>query len=270
VAVELRQALNAVKGQVDLHLVSYLEEKQIAQEVRDMLVYALLGEGKRLRPALCLWACLAVGGNPSWAMEAAAGVECIHAFSLVHDDLPGMDNSELRRGKLVVHRVFGVGEAILVGDALFALGMELIGRGVRTLDAAKVCRLLVEAARSTGVEGMIGGQFDDIRPRMDERKTARLFQLALHLGCALGGGGVAEEEALLRYGLHLGLAFQLEDDLLDLESETTPSWARQLGPEEARRGIARHGGEALAALAAVRGDTSLLEALVGDLAGRQE
>ncbi|MCX5975661.1 MAG: polyprenyl synthetase family protein [Coprothermobacterota bacterium] len=286
---ELLDALTEVKREVDSYLTASLDEMPIESRAREMLVYAALGEGKRLRPALLLWACQSVGRGSSlpggssgsgWqsVLAAAAGVECLHAFSLVHDDLPGMDNADQRRGKPSVHRVFGVGEAILVGDALFALGLQLIARSLVALSVLEACQLMEEACRAVGVEGMIGGQFVDIEARrrdeegwrwLNERKTARLFQLALRLGTALGGGDDTQQRILQRYGLELGLAFQLVDDLLDLPGEDVLSWARALGPDESRRRVEEYSRSALAHLEGFPGEPRFLRLLVTYLAERK-
>jgi geranylgeranyl pyrophosphate synthase len=205
-------------------------------------------------------------------------VECLHAFSLVHDDLPGMDNADQRRGKPSAHRLFGVGEAILVGDALFALGFQLIARSLAALPASEACQLMEEACRAVGAEGMIGGQFVDIAPRqrdeegwrrLNERKTARLFQLALRLGVALGGGDERQQRILQHYGLQLGLAFQLVDDLLDFPSEDNLSWAAALGSDEAWRRVKEHSRSALDSLEGFPGEPRFLRMLVPFLAERK-
>lgn len=286
---ELLDALTEVKREVDFYLTASLDEIPIEPKAREMLAYAALGEGKRLRPALLLWACQSVrrgscstasSAGSEWqsVLAAAAGVECLHAFSLVHDDLPGMDNADQRRGKPSVHRVFGVGQAILVGDALFALGLQLIARSLVALPASEACQLMEEACRAVGAEGMIGGQFVDIEPRqrdeggwrwLNECKTARLFQLALRLGTALGGGDETQQRILQHYGLELGLAFQLVDDLLDLPGEDVLSWARALGPDESRRRVEEHSRSALASLEGFPGEARFLRLLVTYLAERK-
>ncbi len=286
---ELMDALVEIKREVDSQLIASLDEIPLELKVREMLTYAALGEGKRLRPALLLWAFQSVRGDSSpkegsagnerqSALLAAAGVECLHAFSLVHDDLPGMDNADQRRGKPSVHRGFGVGQAILVGDALFALGFQLIARSLAILPVFEACSLMEETCRAVGAEGMIGGQFADIELRqrdqdswrwLNERKTARLFQLALHLGAALGGGDEGQRKILQRYGLELGLAFQLVDDLLDLSSEDILSWASVLGPDESWRRVEEYSRSALAHLEGFPGETRLLRMLVTYLTERK-
>ena len=199
----------------------------------DAMRYAVLDGGKRLRPLLVLAACEAVGGNSQAALRAACAVELIHAYSLVHDDLPCMDNDVLRRGKPTVHVKFGEAEALLAGDALQALAFELLtpdDAGVPPAMQALMCRLL---ARSAGADGMAGGQAIDLQSvgrRLDEaalrdmhqRKTGALLQASVELGAACAPSPLqgASAEALRRYGAAVGLAFQVVDDILDVTADS--------------------------------------------------
>lgn len=190
------------------------------------LQYALAGRGKRLRPTLTIEAAMACGGRADDALPAAAAVELVHTFSLVHDDLPAMDDDDLRRGRPTVHKQFDEAAAVLAGDALSAMAFEVlaIGYAERPNVAAATVR---ELARATGVVGMIGGQALDIageNRRLDldslrdihARKTGALLASA----CVLGGLAVAADDAtigrLRRFGQQLGLAFQIADDVLDV------------------------------------------------------
>ena len=200
----------------------------------DAMRYAVLDGGKRLRPLLVLAACEAVGGNVQAALRAACAVELIHAYSLVHDDLPCMDNDVLRRGKPTVHVKFGEAEALLAGDALQALAFELLtpdDAGVPPAMQALMCRLL---ARSAGADGMAGGQAIDLQSvgrKLDEaalrdmhqRKTGALLQASVELGAACAPSPLqgASAEALRRYGAAVGLAFQVVDDILDVTADST-------------------------------------------------
>lgn len=187
--------------------------------------YAALGPGKRVRPYLVIRACELVGGEVSAAWPVAAAVECIHAFSLVHDDLPAMDDDDLRRGRPACHKQFDEATAILAGDALVMLAFELAVRPAgRSRNAG---RLVTELAKGAGWSGMIGGQVADIQGQskppslalvksIHERKTARLFETACRLGAITGGGDDDAVDAVGDYGRLLGCAFQIADDLLDL------------------------------------------------------
>ena len=193
--------------------------------------YAVLDGGKRLRPLLVLAACEAVNGNPQAALRAACAVELIHAYSLVHDDMPCMDNDVLRRGKPTVHVKFGEARALLAGDALQALAFELLTPDDDTLDAAtqaRLCRMLASAA---GGQGMAGGQAIDLASvglpltsqqlhEMHRLKTGALLQASVLMGASCGRASGKVTDALRDYGAALGLAFQVVDDILDVTADS--------------------------------------------------
>jgi farnesyl diphosphate synthase len=193
--------------------------------------YAVLDGGKRLRPLLVLAACEAVGGNPEAALRAACAVELIHAYSLVHDDMPCMDNDVLRRGKPTVHVRFGEAQALLAGDALQALAFELLTPEDSAMPAdmqARLCRMLAQAA---GCQGMAGGQAIDLASvgqpissaqlhEMHRLKTGALLQASVMMGAACGMPGGAAQLALADYGAAIGLAFQVVDDVLDVVADS--------------------------------------------------
>jgi farnesyl diphosphate synthase len=193
--------------------------------------YAVQGGGKRLRPLLVLAACEAVQGNEEAALRAACAVELIHAYSLVHDDMPCMDNDILRRGKPTVHVKFGQAQALLAGDALQALAFELLapeGGAVPAPVQAKLCRLL---ARAAGHVGMAGGQAIDLASvgqsltetqlrEMHRRKTGALLQGSVMMGAACGSPATPAQSALAAYGDAMGLAFQVVDDILDVTADS--------------------------------------------------
>ncbi len=193
--------------------------------------YAVLDGGKRLRPLLVLATCNAVGGLREAALRAACAVELIHAYSLVHDDMPCMDDDVLRRGKPTVHVKFGEAQALLAGDALQALAFELLVPGDGSLPdamSARLCRLLALAA---GADGMAGGQAVDLASvgvaldqpaleAMHRRKTGALLQASVTMGAATGAPAPDTLAALTEYGAHLGLAFQVVDDILDVTADS--------------------------------------------------
>ena len=198
----------------------------------DAMRYAVLDGGKRLRPLLVLAASESVQGNPRAALRAACAVELIHAYSLVHDDMPCMDNDVLRRGKPTVHVQFGEARALLAGDALQALAFELLtpeGADVPPAMQAELCRLL---ARAAGAQGMAGGQAIDLasvgKPlsetelrSMHERKTGALLQASVRMGAACGSAVTpAARAALDDFGAVIGLAFQVVDDILDVTADS--------------------------------------------------
>ena len=191
--------------------------------------YSLLGGGKRLRPILSLMAAEACGGDPAVAMPAACALEMVHTYSLIHDDLPAMDDDDLRRGRPTCHKAFDEATAILAGDALLTLAFEVVARDLRPADAAVDClRTLAEAS---GMVGMVGGQMADLlaEGRTDgtlegleaihRRKTGALLNAALRLGGLAVGAPEASLRALDVYGHAVGLAFQIVDDLLDVQGD---------------------------------------------------
>jgi geranylgeranyl diphosphate synthase type II len=182
--------------------------------------YSLFAGGKRLRPALALGACEIVSGNDEAALPAACALEMIHTYSLIHDDLPAMDNDDLRRGKPTLHKVCGEAMAILAGDGLLTMAFDVLA-GVNNI------RVIREVARAAGVSGMVGGQALDMMSegkkislgqlqRLHECKTGALIRVAVRSGAMSGGADAKQLDALTLYGEKLGLAFQITDDILDI------------------------------------------------------
>jgi geranylgeranyl pyrophosphate synthase len=226
------------------------------------MTYAMFPGGKRLRPALTFLAYEAAGGTGGGALPAATAVELVHGFSLVHDDLPCLDDSPLRRGRPSVHRQFDEATAVLAGDALLALAFEILARPVRGLPAERSLRIALVLARAAGAPGMIGGQAAERelgRPalgaltRVHELKTGRLFEAAALAGAHAAGAPPPVAAALERYARALGLAFQIADDLLDFtpSAKGAPdSYPGVLGRSGAAAALAR--AEATAVRAAAR------------------
>ncbi len=236
--------------------------------------YAVLGGGKRLRPLLALAACESVSGNAEGALRAACALELIHAYSLVHDDMPCMDNDVLRRGKATVHVKYGQAMALLSGDALQALAFELLTplhSGIPDAMQAKLCALL---ARAAGEAGMAGGQAIDLasvgqvldEPRlkkMHELKTGALLQASVMMGAACGAATAAQTQALANFGRAIGLAFQVVDDILDVTADSAtlgktagkdaqagkPTYVSILGMARSREYVERMYAQAMQALA---------------------
>lgn len=257
-------------------------------QLGDAMRYAVLDGGKRLRPLLVFAAREAAGGAEEAALRAACSVELIHAYSLVHDDLPCMDNDVLRRGKPTVHVKFGEADALLAGDALQALAFELLtpaGGDVAPAVQASLCRLL---ARAAGSQGMAGGQAIDLASvglaldeaqlrEMHRMKTGALLQGSVEMGAACGGALAPAALAALRdYGAALGLAFQVVDDILDViaDSQTLgktagkdaasdkPTYVSLLGLDGARTRARELLAQSLAALErSTLADTGALRAL---------
>jgi geranylgeranyl diphosphate synthase type II len=197
--------------------------------IHQAMRYSVMGGGKRLRPSLVMAGAEAVGGTAADVLSAACAVELIHVYSLIHDDLPAMDNDDFRRGKLTSHRVFGEAVAVLAGDALLTLAFQLLAEN-KAGCPGDVLKVLYEAALGAGTGGLIGGQIVDTFSAgedIDEstlkyihrNKTGALYRIAIRTGAILAGAREEELEALSRYAEHLGLAFQIKDDILDLEGE---------------------------------------------------
>jgi geranylgeranyl pyrophosphate synthase len=208
------------------------------QVVHEGMRYCVLSEGKRFRPLLALGACEAVGAPARAALPVACAVELIHTYSLVHDDLPAMDNADERRGQASCHRKYGEGNAILVGDALLTLGFEVLGRDGMP-NALAIIRTL---SRACGTNGLIGGQVLDLQAisqpssaterilrEIAEWKTAALITASVVAGALAGGGSAEHVKRLERYGRCVGVAFQLIDDVHDGEG-----MAQVLGRDQAR------------------------------------
>jgi farnesyl diphosphate synthase len=262
----------------------------------DAMRYAVLDGGKRLRPLLVLAAAQAAQGAHEAALRAACAVELIHAYSLVHDDLPCMDNDVLRRGKPTAHVAFGEAQALLAGDALQALAFELLAPAdedaVPPTVQARLCRLL---ARAAGHAGMAGGQAIDLASvgrsideeqlrHMHRLKTGALLQACVTMGAACGEPSSTAQAQLSRYGAAIGLAFQVMDDVLDVTADSAtlgktagkdaandkPTYVSLLGLERSRAHARELVDDALSALAAsgLR-DTRALQGLAMQVVNRQ-
>jgi geranylgeranyl pyrophosphate synthase len=211
----------------------------------DAIDYSLLAGGKRLRPALVLEVCRACGGDPTAnrsALAAAAAMELIHTFSLVHDDLPAMDDDDLRRGRPTSHKVFGEAMAVLAGDAMTVMAFEVLAADA---DPAAAPALVAELARAAGPMGMIGGQVLDIDgekqtlsleqlQQIHRLKTGALLTAACRMGAISVPGGRDRLDAVTAFGRHLGLAFQIVDDVLDVTS--TPEQLGKATGKDAGKG----------------------------------
>ena len=203
---------------------------QIPDRLLEAMRYSLLAGGKRLRPVMLLAACEMAGGEAELALPFACALEMIHTYSLIHDDLPAMDNDDLRRGKPTNHKVFGEDLAILAGDGLLNAAAELMARTAVEMADMRGIRALEIIMRHAGVTGMIAGQTKDVlsegvKPEealvsyIHAHKTADLLEAPMEAGLALAGADDRQIKAGFEYGLHLGLAFQMTDDLLDVTGD---------------------------------------------------
>ncbi len=198
--------------------------------VRKAMRYSVLAGGKRLRPVLAVAAHQAVGGDPEDVLDPACALELIHTYSLIHDDLPAMDDADLRRARPTSHKVYGEAIAILAGDALLPLAFEIIAAAAARFPADRVVRATAEVAASVGARGMVAGQDLDLAAegrrisreqleRIHRLKTGALLETSLRLGAILAGASEDQLGRLSRYGEALGLAFQVVDDLLDVRGD---------------------------------------------------
>lgn len=210
--------------------------------LREAMRYSLLGGGKRLRPILALASCESVGASAEKALTPAVVVEYIHTYSLIHDDLPAMDDAALRRGRPTAHKAFDEATAILAGDALLTEAFHLLAKwGVEKGAGALAAEMIGELACAAGVEGMVSGQAFDLEKdgpgdiealdRLHSLKTGALIRASVRIGAMAGGAKKGQINSLSRYAEHLGLAFQIIDDLLDEEGEGT---GKDIGGDSAK------------------------------------
>ena len=221
--------LKESKTFVEEKLVSYANELQCPNVLREAMAYSLEAGGKRLRPLLLFATLQAFGKEKNLGVGAACALEMIHTYSLVHDDLPCMDDDDLRRGKPTNHKVFGEAMAVLAGDGLLTYAFQVImAYEQKEISAEKKVRLVLELAKAAGPEGMVGGQVADMDAEgkqltIDEleyihkHKTGKLLEFAVLAGSILSNATEEQEEKLLEFAKYIGLAFQIRDDILDVE-----------------------------------------------------
>ena len=260
---------------VEEALERYLPAGNNPSEIYDAVRYSVFNGGKRIRPILCMAAAEAVGGDLAPAMPVACALELIHTYSLIHDDLPSMDDDDFRRGKPTCHKVFGENIAILAGDALLTEAFALLSRVEKVrLSAERRLAVIQEIASAAGIAGMVGGQALDVLSEKNQsneetlqeihrRKTGALIVAAVKSGAVIFGAGKEKIQALSEYGMNLGLAFQIADDILNVEGDrelmgkgTGSDAARNkltypalLGMEKAKTKLAAYVDEAIASLA---------------------
>jgi geranylgeranyl diphosphate synthase type II len=261
--------------------------------IHEAMRYAVLGGGKRIRPILAVAAAEACGAAVEPLLVPFAALELIHTYSLVHDDLPALDDDDLRRGRKTTHVVYGEAIAILTGDALLTEAFSWLARPLAGVDPARQLQAAAEVASAVDSRGMIGGQVADLiaertQEKSDDRdalleelqfihrnKTGRLLTASVVLGGLLGGADAPRIAALRRYGTALGLAFQIVDDLLDIEESSAAlgktagkdvaqgklTWPSLLGVEQARAEVGRLLGEALESADIIAGPVNTLGAI---------
>ncbi len=223
-------------------------------QLLEAMRYAVLGGGKRFRPFLVMEVARLFGIDAARSVRIGAAVECVHCYSLAHDDLPAMDDDDLRRGRPSLHRAFDEATAILAGDALLTLAFDLLADPDSHADPQVRCRLVLGLARAAGLGGMVGGQVLDLQAegqhlaeadivRLQAMKTGALIRFSAEAGAILGGADATAMTAITRYGDTIGLAFQLSDDLLDVEA-SAEIMGKATGKDVARgkaTQVVRHG-----------------------------
>ena len=234
--------LQMPQGEAPFDLSAYLQERQnlveaaldsaipviYPEKIYEAMRYSLLAGGKRLRPILCLATCEMAGGTIAMAMPTACALEMIHTMSLIHDDLPAMDNDDYRRGKLTNHKVYGEDVAILAGDGLLAYAFEFVAVNTQNVPAERVLQAIARLGRVVGAAGLVGGQVVDLESEgqadvsietlnfIHNHKTAALLEACVVCGGILAGIPEADLQRLSRYAQNIGLAFQIVDDILDI------------------------------------------------------
>lgn len=228
--ISLEEYLETRKEIVDRALGRYLpEESGPLSEICEAMRYSLFAGGKRLRPVLCMASAETVGGNEQTVLPFACAIEMIHTYSLIHDDLPSMDDDDYRRGKPTNHKVFGEGVAVLAGDALLTEAFRLLSAVHPGISPETTLSIIREIATAAGFKGMIGGQVADLRAESKEvdmgqvqyihtHKTQALITVSIRAGALIADAGEDDLSALSEYGKKTGLAFQIADDILDIES----------------------------------------------------
>ncbi|HEY3306864.1 MAG TPA: farnesyl diphosphate synthase [Desulfuromonadaceae bacterium] len=246
--MDLKTYLKTQCARVDAALDNFLpKETDLPFSLHKAMRYSVFAGGKRVRPILMLAACQAVGGDTERALPAACAMEMIHTYSLIHDDLPAMDDDDFRRGNPTNHKVFGEAIAILAGDGLLTEAFKLISDPLFASDVPAAARLAVihEIATCAGSYGMVGGQVVDMESEGNKdidlptvqyihtHKTGALIKASVKAGALLGGADELKLVAITRYGEAAGLAFQIADDILDIEG-TTEEIGKDAGSDEAR------------------------------------
>ncbi|MGP1908487.1 polyprenyl synthetase family protein [Metabacillus sp. JX24] len=290
--MNLSQFLSSRKEMIEARLPEYISSLHAPAVIKEAMSYSLTAGGKRLRPALVLAVLRAFGKEEETGIPAACAVEMIHTYSLIHDDLPAMDNDDLRRGKPTNHKVFGEAMAILAGDGLLTHSFGVIS-DQQDISAEMRLSLISELVRASGAEGMVGGQVADMQGEgktlslteleyIHEHKTAKLLGFSIMAGAILAEAEPDEKKMLRTFSYHLGIAFQIQDDILDIEGQQAKigkpvgsdegnqktTYPALLTLEGAKEKLAGHIAQAKGILSEMKIDSSLLEELCDLIASR--
>ncbi|KEF37401.1 farnesyl-diphosphate synthase [Schinkia azotoformans MEV2011] len=225
----LSNYLKEKKQWVDMIMPSYIEKIEAPEIIKESMIYSLNAGGKRLRPILLFATLHAFGKDEKLGIDVACALEMIHTYSLIHDDLPSMDDDDLRRGKPTNHKVYGEAVAILAGDGLLTHSFEIIAKSKELSDTLKA-NIIAFLAQAAGPSGMVGGQVADLLGEqkvlnveeleyIHEHKTGKLLRFAVVAGAIIAGASKDQQECLDQFARHLGLAFQIKDDILDIEGD---------------------------------------------------
>ena len=293
--MEERARLKADQERVEAALRECFRGREPRGDIYDAMEYSLLAGGKRIRPVLTLEVCRMCGGDERQALPFACAVEMVHTYSLIHDDLPCMDDDDLRRGKPTNHKLYGEATAVLAGDGLLTAAFEPALEAETGLPAQRTVEASACLARAAGARGMVGGQVLDMAAegravsrydgeQLQALKTGALLSAAAEMGCIVAGGTQEERNAVRRYAQKLGMAFQIRDDMLDVEGDEATlgkpvgsdqanektTFVSLLGIDECRALVEKLTEEAVAALAPFGAERSaFLRWLAEDLAGRE-
>ncbi|WP_088104731.1 polyprenyl synthetase family protein [Halalkalibacter urbisdiaboli] len=282
---ELKDFLQQQKDIIEDKLPQHIQKLQAPQSLKDAMIYSLQAGGKRIRPVLLLATLRSFGKSLEYGIDIACAIEMIHTYSLIHDDLPAMDDDDLRRGKPTNHKVFGEAVAILAGDALLTYSFELIA-SLQTSPPHIQLLLIRELAKAAGPEGMVGGQVADLEGEnktleledlayIHHHKTGDLLAFSVIAGAILAGAEVEEVENLRKFARELGLLFQIKDDILDVEGDVQTigkpvgsddgnnksTYVSLLGIEEAKTLLTMHTLKAKEYLYGVNMDHAFLDSL---------
>ncbi|WP_185861856.1 polyprenyl synthetase family protein [Peribacillus cavernae] len=279
---------------IETEIVAYVRAIQAPAILKEAMIYSLEAGGKRIRPLLVFAVLAAFGKDTRLGISAAAAIEMIHTYSLIHDDLPSMDDDDLRRGKPTNHKVYGEANAILSGDALLTYSFQVIAESTNPeISPEMKVELVSELAKAAGAEGMVGGQTADIEGEnkqlslkdleyIHEHKTGRLLSVSILSGAIVAGANEEQRRYLLQFSRHLGLAFQIRDDILDIEgteevigkpvgsdsSNHKTTYPSLLTLEGAKLKLQEHIGSALRQLEETNLDTALLKEITNLIAAR--
>ncbi|WP_078597066.1 polyprenyl synthetase family protein [Evansella clarkii] len=262
--VTINEFINSEKSQIDERLPEFINRLNCPESLKQAMVYSLKAGGKRVRPVLLLAVLESCSKPISAGYEVACAIEMIHTYSLIHDDLPAMDDDDLRRGQPTNHKVHGEAMAILAGDALLTYSYELISKADH-LTASEKLELIQLVAVAAGPEGMVGGQAEDMEAEgklidvnqlenIHRHKTGDLLSVAVEAGAVIAGLSEADRLSLKKYAYHIGIAFQIKDDLLDVEGDeeklgkrvgsdvvnNKSTYPKLLGTEGARKKLDHH------------------------------